>query len=71
MRVLMIPASRYSLCDFCHKKSCDGCILEYSDKKFSEIVPEKIDKIEMELYWRKKEKEIEKFFDDPKYEEKS
>ena len=64
----MIPASRYSLCDFCKKKSCDGCILEYSEKPFGEIVPADIDKIEMELYWRKNEKEIEKFFDDPKYE---
>ena len=45
LRVLMIPVSRYSTCDFCKKKSCDGCVLPYEDKKFGEIVPDEDEKV--------------------------
>ena len=41
----MIPVSRYSTCDFCKKKSCDGCVLPYEDKKFGEIVPDEDEKV--------------------------
>ena len=47
MRVLMIPASRYSTCDYCKKKSCDGCVLPYDHKKFGEFIPDDVDKLEM------------------------
>ena len=29
----MIPASRYSSCDFCGEKGCEGCPLKYDEKK--------------------------------------
>ena len=54
MRVLLIPASRFSNCDYCGKKSCDGCQLPFEEKKFGEVIPENDQKVEIELYWRKK-----------------
>ena len=62
----MIPASRYSICDYCKKKSCNGCVLPYEDKEFGELIADGEDKVEIELYWRKNEKQIEQLFEDVK-----
>lgn len=57
-RILCMPATYYTPCDFCGKKSCEGCWLKFSDDKFMPEHPvEK--KIEIELYWRKNAKEIQ------------
>ena len=48
-------------------KGCDGCPLKYTDEQtLSETMSDDKKKLEMELYWRKNDKEIEKKLDDIK-----
>lgn len=62
---MAIATSRYNDCEFCKKKSCDGCEIPYSDAKLKDFVKEvDKDKIEFELYWRKNDKALEKKFDE-------
>lgn len=59
VRLLAIASSRYSPCEFCDKKSCEGCEIPYNDTPLGEYVDKADkDKIEFELYWRKNDKEI-------------
>ena len=47
IRFLAIPTTRYSACEYCGQKGCDGCQIPYDDtplKKFIENVEE--DKLE-------------------------
>jgi hypothetical protein len=39
---LAIPQTRYSTCDYCGKKECDGCELKYNDDKFLSDVKVKV-----------------------------
>lgn len=71
VRLLMITSSRYYSCNYCSKKNCSGCKLPFNDELFREYVGYNPDseysrdkRIEMELYWRKNEKEVEKVFDE-------
>ena len=77
-RILLIPVSRYYTCSYCGNKQCTGCKLPYNDDKFSEYVKlnptndyEREKKIDIELYWRQDEKDIEKLFDEIKEENES
>lgn len=74
----MIPTSRYYTCGYCDKKSCSGCKLPYNDDLFSKYIRynpkseyDRDRRIEMELYWRKDAKEVEKVFEEIKQEESS
>lgn len=40
LRLLAIATSRYNECEFCQKKSCDGCEIPYSDTKLEDYVKE-------------------------------
>ena len=54
LRFLAIPTTRYSPCEYCSSKGCDGCPIPYDDtplNKYIDRVDE--DKLEFELYWRK------------------
>lgn len=71
IRLLMITSSRYFSCSYCGKKNCTGCKLPYNDELFREYIsynPEsefcRDKRVEIELYWRKNEKEVEKVFDE-------
>lgn len=74
-RLLLIPFSRYYACTFCNTKNCNGCKLPYNDELFREHVKynpksewERDKKIDIELYWRKDEKEVERIFEEIKEE---
>jgi hypothetical protein len=74
-RILLIPVSRYYTCTYCSSKQCTGCKLPYNEQLFSEYVKfnpgsefHKDKKIDIELYWRQDEKDIEKLFDEIKEE---
>ncbi len=70
IRLLMITSSRYFSCSYCGKKNCSGCKLPFNDQLFREYIGYDLEseysrekRVEMELYWRKNEKEVEKVFD--------
>jgi hypothetical protein len=64
VRLLAIAFSRYSNCEYCGKKSCEGCDVPYDDTitlgEFTKAVEEKP---EFEIYWRKDDKNVELVFD--------
>lgn len=74
-RILLIPVSRYYTCSYCGSKQCTGCKLPYNTQLFSEYVKfnptnefNRDKKIDIELYWRQDEKDIQKLFDEIKEE---
>jgi hypothetical protein len=71
VRLLMITSSRYFTCSYCDQKNCSGCKLPYNDNLFREYIGYNPDseysrdkRVEVELYWRKNEKDVEKVFDE-------
>lgn len=70
VRLLLITSSRYFACSYCSKKSCSGCKLPCNDGLFREYIGYNPDsefsrdkRVEMEMYWRNNEKEVEKVFE--------
>jgi len=70
IRLLLITSSRYFTCSYCSKKNCTGCKIPFDDELFREYIgynPEsefsKDKRIEVEMYWRNNDKEVEKVFE--------